>query len=186
MPSQEKLNKAPAGAQTALQSPNTLPALGMWPCTAAGAMKILYDLPLIWFLLGKYALALGLTVVNEESITAVAWDSAGVTTGPVTVPFVLAIGIGFSQAVDSAEGFGLLTVMSVAPIISVLVFALLRKPAKTARKQLSRAARSVQRSMRRRAAEEEKTGHAPQKKLKHGQSTVQVGANVLFVWAACA
>ncbi len=70
-------------------------------CFPAGAMKILYDLPIIWFLLGKYAVALSLTAVTDESIVAVAWDSAGVTTGPVTVPFVLAIGIGFSQAVNS-------------------------------------------------------------------------------------
>jgi len=57
-------------------------------------------------------------------------DSAGVTTGPVTVPFVLAIGVGFSQAVDATEGFGILTSSSVAPIISVLLINLIKKPAK--------------------------------------------------------
>ena len=66
---------------------------------------------------------------------------------PVTVPFVLSIGIGFSIAVNSPEGFGMLTIASVAPIISVLLTALLRKPAKTARKQLSMGARRLGRTM---------------------------------------
>ena len=71
-----------------------------------------------------------------------AWDSAGVTTGPVTVPFVLSIGIGFSEAVNSTEGFGILTIMSVSPIISVLLTSLLRKPAKAAGRQMSKLNRS--------------------------------------------
>jgi hypothetical protein len=78
---------------------------------------------------------------------AIAWDSAGVTTGPVTVPFVLSIGIGFSIAAGSAEGFGMLTIMSVWPIISVLLTAMCRGPAEAARKQLARSARSVQQSL---------------------------------------
>ena len=59
-----------------------------------------YNLPIIYFILGKYAIAVFLTIITDDAITAVAWDSAGVTTGPVTVPFVLAIGIGFAQAVS--------------------------------------------------------------------------------------
>jgi len=77
-------------------------------------------------------------VIARESITAVAWDSAGVTTGPVTVPFVLSIGIGFSKAVGAPEGFGMLTVMSVAPIISVLLTALMKKPVAKAAEGLAR------------------------------------------------
>lgn len=55
----------------------TQPTLPHTPCCAAGACKILFQLPLIWFILVKYAIAGGLTVVARESITAVAWDSAG-------------------------------------------------------------------------------------------------------------
>ncbi|KAF6248567.1 hypothetical protein COO60DRAFT_1065160 [Scenedesmus sp. NREL 46B-D3] len=43
----------------------------------AGACKILFQLPLIYFILVKYVVACGLTVIARESITAVAWDSAG-------------------------------------------------------------------------------------------------------------
>ena len=104
---------------------------------AVGSVKILYTLPVVYFILGKYAIAVALTIVTGEAITAVAWDSAGVTTGPVTVPFVLSIGIGFSMAVGSSEGFGILTIMSVSPIISVLLTSLLRKPAKAAGRKVS-------------------------------------------------
>lgn len=104
---------------------------------AVGSVKILYTLPVVYFILGKYAIAIALTIITGEAITAVAWDSAGVTTGPVTVPFVLSIGIGFSMAVGSSEGFGILTIMSVSPIISVLLTSLLRKPAKAASRKMS-------------------------------------------------
>jgi lipoprotein signal peptidase len=46
------------------------------------------------------------------------------------VPFVLAIGVGFSDATNAQEGFGILTSSSVAPIISVLLINLVKKPAK--------------------------------------------------------
>lgn len=51
-------------------------------CRAPGACKILFRLPLIWFILVKYAVACGLTVIARESITAVAWDSAGAHSTP--------------------------------------------------------------------------------------------------------
>ncbi|WIA21356.1 hypothetical protein OEZ85_000577 [Tetradesmus obliquus] len=109
-------------------------AVGM----CAGASKILFQLPLLYFILAKYTVACILTAVAKEAITAVAWDSAGVTTGPVTVPFVMSIGVGFSKAVGAPEGFGMLTIMSVAPIISVLLTSLLRKPVKRAAVELAR------------------------------------------------
>ena len=50
----------------------------------------------------------------------VGWDSAGVTTGPVTVPLVLAMGLGLGNAVSAVEGFGILSLASICPIIAVL------------------------------------------------------------------
>ncbi len=49
-----------------------------------------------------------------------AWDSAGVTTGPITVPLVLAVGLGFGNAIGAIDGFGILAMASIGPIISVL------------------------------------------------------------------
>jgi hypothetical protein len=87
----------------------------------AGSSKILFGVNVIFLILGKYTIACVLTVFSSENFTNIAWDSAGVTTGPVTVPFVLSIGIGFSKAKNAQEGFGILTCASVAPIITVLL-----------------------------------------------------------------
>jgi len=51
----------------------------------------------------------------------VAWDSAGVTTGPITVPLVLAMGLGLGNATQAVEGFGILCMASIGPIIAVMI-----------------------------------------------------------------
>jgi hypothetical protein len=62
-----------------------------------------------------------LTYFSTEEFVNVAWDSAGVTTGPITVPLVLAMGLGFGNATNAVEGFGILTMASIGPIITVMV-----------------------------------------------------------------
>ncbi len=99
-------------------------ALGVGLGAALGVAKILFDLPLARLLLGAYSLALILTILSREELVNLAWDSAGVTTGPVTVPLLLALGVGLAEAVGAVEGFGILAMCSVGPIISVLSFGL--------------------------------------------------------------
>lgn len=99
-------------------------AAGVGIGAAAGVAKILFDLPLATLLFVGYGAALALTAFSREEIVNVAWDSAGVTTGPVTVPLLLALGVGLAEAVGAAEGFGILALCSVGPIISVLAFGL--------------------------------------------------------------
>lgn len=88
---------------------------------ALGLLKLIFDLPLVYMILAGYLLALALTVVSSEEFVNVAWDSAGVTTGPVTVPLVLAMGLGFGNATHAVEGFGILSMASIGPIITVLL-----------------------------------------------------------------
>jgi hypothetical protein len=95
-------------------------AAGVGVGAALGVARILFHLPVWMLLLGGYSIALALTVVSREEIVNLAWDSAGVTTGPVTVPLLLALGIGLGEVVGAAEGFGILAMCSVGPIISVL------------------------------------------------------------------
>jgi hypothetical protein len=95
-------------------------AVGVALGTAMGVAKIIFQWPMLPLLLGAYTAALVLTVLSLEEYVSLAWDSAGVTTGPVTVPLVLALGIGLSKAVGAAEGFGILAMASAGPIISVL------------------------------------------------------------------
>jgi hypothetical protein len=87
---------------------------------AIGVAKIVFNIPIAWLLIPGYLTALALTWFSNEDYVNVAWDSAGVTTGPVTVPLVLSMGLGFGNAVDAVEGFGILSMASIGPIISVL------------------------------------------------------------------
>lgn len=96
-------------------------AAGVGLGTALGVAKVIFGWPLGPLLLGGYALALGLTVFASEEFVNLAWDSAGVTTGPVTVPLVLAMGVGLAQVMHAADGFGILALASAGPVISVLV-----------------------------------------------------------------
>jgi hypothetical protein len=99
-------------------------AVGVALGTALGVAKIAFDLPLAALLLPSYVVALAMTAISTEEYVNLAWDSAGVTTGPVTVPLVLALGLGLGQSVDAVDGFGVLAMASVGPIVTVLAMGL--------------------------------------------------------------
>jgi hypothetical protein len=87
---------------------------------ALGVSKLVLGFDLMIVLIPLYILGLFLTVLSTEEFVNVAWDSAGVTTGPVTVPLVLAMGLGLGNAVSAVEGFGILSLASICPIVAVL------------------------------------------------------------------
>jgi hypothetical protein len=86
---------------------------------AIGVLKIIFSIPIAYFLVPGYIIGIILTALSTEEFVNVAWDSAGVTTGPVTVPLVLAMGLGLGNAVSAVEGFGILSMASICPILSV-------------------------------------------------------------------
>jgi hypothetical protein len=92
-----------------------------------GLSRILFDIPLVWLIIPPYLLLIPLTIFSEEEFTAIAWDSGGVTTGPVTVPLVLAMGLSIGGELNVVDGFGVLALASAFPIITVLVFGLYAK-----------------------------------------------------------
>ncbi|MDH5719047.1 MAG: DUF1538 domain-containing protein [Spirochaetia bacterium] len=96
-------------------------AAGVGIGIAAGVAKLVFDLPLSWMLLPPYMILLVLTFISSEDFVNFAWDSAGVTTGPITVPLVLAMGLGIGQSIGALEGFGVLAMASVFPILTVLI-----------------------------------------------------------------
>jgi len=105
-----------------------------------GVIRILYDIPMIWLLLPPYLLLFPLTMASDESFAGIAWDCGGVTTGPVTVPLVLAMGLGFGRQLAVSDGFGILAMASVYPILSVLLFGLF---VRLRQKRFARAAEGV-------------------------------------------
>ncbi|MGR8946709.1 MAG: DUF1538 domain-containing protein [Gammaproteobacteria bacterium] len=98
----------------------TAVSVGVGVGITLGVLKIIFAIPLGYLLVPGYSLALILTWLSNEEFVNIAWDSAGVTTGPVTVPLVLAMGLGFGEAVSAVEGFGILSMASISPIIAVL------------------------------------------------------------------
>ncbi len=99
-------------------------SLGVAFGIATGVAKLIFDLPLVWLIVPTYVLAILLTFLSTEEFVNVAWDSAGVTTGPITVPLVLAMGLGLGEATRAIEGFGILCLASIGPILSVLAVGL--------------------------------------------------------------
>jgi hypothetical protein len=87
-----------------------------------GLCRILFDLPLVWLIVPSYILLIPLTLISEEEFTSIAWDSGGVTTGPVTVPLVLAMGLSIGGELEISDGFGVLALASAFPILTVLLF----------------------------------------------------------------
>ena len=99
-------------------------AAGVAVGLAIGLAK-LFGAPFAAILLPAYAATAALTWKaggdGLDALVGVAWDTAGVTTGEVTTPLILALGLGMAHALHAAEGFGLLSLASLGPILSVLV-----------------------------------------------------------------
>lgn len=95
-------------------------SIGVGAGMIIGFARILFNWQLLLILAGLYLLALLLTIFSSQEIGAIAWDSAGVTTGPITVPLVIAAGVGIGSQSAGTDVFGVLALASVCPIITVL------------------------------------------------------------------
>ena len=95
-------------------------AFGVGTGIMLGVLKLIFGFHIMYILIPGYTLGLILTLLSTEEFVNVGWDSAGVTTGPVTVPLVLAMGLGFGNALGSTDGFGILAAASICPIVAVL------------------------------------------------------------------
>ena len=104
-------------------------ALGVGLFLMLGLARILLKIPLKLLLVVSYGLVFLLSFFVPKGFMAVAFDSGGVTTGPMTVPFILALGAGVSviRADKGAENdsFGLVALSSVGPILSVMILAII-------------------------------------------------------------
>ena len=94
-------------------------------------VRILYGIRLRWVLLVCYAIVFALAAFTDKNFLSIAFDSGGVTTGPMTVPFILALGLGVSNIrSDSgakADSFGLVALCSIGPILAVMILSMIFK-----------------------------------------------------------
>lgn len=95
-------------------------------------LRIVLKLKLSYLLIFCYAVVFGLAFFVPETFIPLSFDSGGVTTGPMSVPFIIAIGTGFaslrSDKNAETDGFGLTALCSVGPIISVMILGIIFKP----------------------------------------------------------
>ena len=86
--------------------------------------KTLGNILMLFYML-LFALALMLVVNGNGALMPLAFDSGGVTTGPITVPFIMALGVGISNVLgdrhSQENSFGLVSLCSIGPILAVLV-----------------------------------------------------------------
>ena len=91
-----------------------------------GVLRILKGWPIHWLIIPGYFLVIIITFVSPDWIVGIAYDSGGVTTSTVTVPLVTAVGVGLASSIRGrnplTDGFGMIAICSLSPIIAVLIF----------------------------------------------------------------
>lgn len=88
-------------------------------------LRILTGMRLRLLLIFFYAIIFLLAFFADKNFLGIAFDSGGVTTGPMTVPFILALGLGVSNVRSDknaeADSFGLVALCSIGPVLAVLI-----------------------------------------------------------------
>jgi len=108
-------------------------AIGVGLFLTVSMLRILFRIPMKWLLLALYGVVFLLAALTDPDYLSVAFDSGGVTTGPMTVPFIMALGVGVasirSDENASTDSFGLVALCSVGPILAVLILSFIYKNA---------------------------------------------------------
>ncbi len=108
-------------------------AVGVGAFLVIAILRILFRVKLSILLIIFYAIVFIFAAFTPNTFIPVAFDSGGVTTGPITVPFILAMGLGIaairSDKDSQDDSFGLVALCSVGPILAVMVLGIFYKPA---------------------------------------------------------
>lgn len=100
-------------------------ALGVGIFVALAMLRIVFNISIKWLLVGGYGLVFLLAAFTPAHFIPISFDAGGVTTGPMTVPFILALGVGVASVLrgktSSSDSFGLVALASIGPILAVLL-----------------------------------------------------------------
>ncbi len=106
-------------------------AIGVGVFLSFSLVRIILQIKLNMMLIILYGLVFFIAIFVPKEFIAVAFDSGGVTTGPMTVPFILALGLGVASArgtnASKDDSFGLVAFCSVGPVLMVLILGLFIK-----------------------------------------------------------
>ena len=104
-------------------------ALSVGVAIVLGVLRILRGWSLPVLIVGGYVLVMIMTLFAPKEIVGLAYDSGGVTTSTVTVPLVTALGVGLARTIRGrdplTDGFGLIALASLTPMIFVMIFGLI-------------------------------------------------------------
>lgn len=107
-------------------------AIGSGIFLSIAFIKTILNIKLSHLLAILYIITFIITPFVPESFLAIAFDAGGVTTGPITVPFIIALGVGLTSArignkTSDSDSFGLLGLCSIGPIITVMILGFIYK-----------------------------------------------------------
>ena len=104
--------------------------IGVSASVGLAMLRILLNIPIMYFLIPGYFIALVLTFVVSDIFTAIAFDSGGVASGAMTASFLMPFALGVCQAVGgnvATEGFGVVAMVAMTPLITIQVLGLIYK-----------------------------------------------------------
>ncbi|MCK9298125.1 DUF1538 domain-containing protein [Methanoculleus sp. YWC-01] len=94
-----------------------------------GMARLVYGIPLLWLLIPGYLLVIVLLLFTDKEFVGIAFDSGSVATGPMAVTFLLSLAVGVAAGIEGrnpvVDGFGLIALIALAPILSVLMLGIL-------------------------------------------------------------
>ncbi|HAP32309.1 MAG TPA: DUF1538 domain-containing protein [Firmicutes bacterium] len=100
-------------------------ALGVGIFVALAMLRTIFNIPLAYLLIPGYALIFAIAAFAPPRFIPVSFDAGGVTTGPMAVPFILALGVGVTAVLGgkrtTADRFGLVALASIGPVLAVLL-----------------------------------------------------------------
>lgn len=100
-------------------------SIGVGFFVVCGLLRTVFRVPLRNILLVSYIMVFAMAMITSPKFVAVSFDSGGVTTGPMTVPFILALGVGVASVrggkSTEEDSFGLVALGSVGPILAMMV-----------------------------------------------------------------
>ncbi|MDR0381626.1 MAG: DUF1538 domain-containing protein [Oscillospiraceae bacterium] len=100
-------------------------AAGVGAFLVLALLRVLFRISLARLLIGFYLVVFLVSFFVPKNFVSIAFDSGGVTTGPITVPFLMALGLGLASAKGSKDShdnsFGLVALCSIGPILAVLI-----------------------------------------------------------------
>ena len=109
-------------------------AVGVGLFLVVATLRVRWGVPLRRLLLLFYGVVFLLAAFAPANFIPVSFDSGGVTTGPITVPFIMALGLGVASSRSdknaASDSFGLVALCSIGPILSVLLLGIVYQPDK--------------------------------------------------------